>query len=223
MTSLGSDSGRIPEQVPTPWTVAFRVSWAGLRRRLGRSLITLLGVALAIALLTHMLLTDAITAALVAVNDPVLNLKLQKAGVDIFSEPGVDRMMALLIVLSLVTCLVGIMNSMLMSVTERIREIGTLKCLGALDAFILQSYFIESSLQGVAGTVLGILAGGVVAVAVAVGHYGGTVFRYFPLLRAVTSAGVALLTGTVLSVVASIAPAYWAARKDPVEAMRVEE
>ena len=50
---------------------------------------------------------------------------------------------------------VGIINAMLMSVTERIREIGTMKCLGALDAFILKIYFIEAALQGLIGTAMG--------------------------------------------------------------------
>jgi ABC-type antimicrobial peptide transport system permease subunit len=213
----------IPNQYAIPWSVAFQVSWAGLRRRIFRSLITMLGVVLAIALLTYMMVTDDITHRLVSLNLDDLNLRLQKAGVDIFSASRVDRMTILLIVLSLITCLVGIINAMLMAVTERIREIGTLKCLGALDSFIVKSYFIESSLQGFLGTLLGMIIGLVVAILVATLHYGRYPVAHFPWPETLGSLLIAAAIGIVLSIVASIAPAYWAARKEPVEAMRVEE
>jgi len=218
-----SSTREIPDQYPIPWSVAFQVSWAGVRRRIFRSMITMLGVVLAIALLTYMLVTEAITDTLVALNLDDLNVLLQKAGVDIFSTSRVDSMTILLIVLSLITCLVGIINAMLMSVTERIREIGTLKCLGALDSFIVKSYFIESSLQGFLGTLLGMVIGLLVAILIATVHYGRYPLAYFPWGDAIGSLGIAAVIGILLSIVASIAPAYWAARKEPVEAMRVEE
>ena len=43
---------------------------------------------------------------------------------------------------------VGVLNAMLMSVTERFREIGTMKCLGALNSFIVKLFLIESLFQG---------------------------------------------------------------------------
>src|SRR5205085_3164080 len=64
-----------------------------------------------------------------------------------------------LVSLSLVVCTVGIANSMLMSVTERFKEIGTMKCLGALDGFIVKLFFIESCLLGFLASLLGCLAG----------------------------------------------------------------
>jgi len=164
-----------------------------------------------------------IVKSLILANDVVLNAMLQKAGVDIYAADSSDRMMILLIILSLMACLVGIINSMLMSVTERIKEIGTLKCLGALDGFIIRSYFIESSLQGVAGTVLGCILGLIVALAAATSNYHGYVMKCFPWLSAAGSLVISLLIGTLLSVVAAILPAYLAAKKQPVDAMRVEE
>jgi len=216
-------SKEIPEQRLVPWSTAFAVSWASLKRRIIRSMITMLGVILAIAFLAYMLITDSITAALVAVSDDRLKVILQQHGVDVFAAGETDTMMILLIVLSLITCLVGIINAMLMAVTERVREIGTLKCLGAVDFFILQAYFIESSLQGVLGTILGIIVGVVVAVGVALAAYTKYVLPNFPVLDVSWAILLSFLIGTLLSVVASIAPAYWAARKQPVEALRVEE
>lgn len=212
----------IPFQAKVPWAVAFSVSWGSLRRRIFRSLITMIGVVLGIAFLTYMLVNDHIVKALVAMKNEAVNVLLQKAGVDIL-QGGADTMIMLLIGLSLLTCLAGIINAMLMAVTERIKEIGTLKCLGAEDSFIIRTYFIESSLQGVLGTVCGALAGLLVAVAVNVVIYGGFVFQAFPWRAVVKAELIAFLIGSIMSVLASIAPAYWAACKQPVDAMRVEE
>lgn len=214
----------IPEQEEISWRIAFTVSWAGLRRRILRSLITMLGIVLAIAFLTYMLVIDNVTESLKAVSgNDALTVLLQKAGVDTFAAGKTDSMMLLLIGLSLLTCLVGIVNSMLMSITERVREIGTMKCLGAMDSFIVKAYFIESSLQGVFGTLCGNAIGLVVALVILLASYGRHVPAHFPGLKILTSLGVSFLIGALISIVASIAPAYMAARKQPVDAMRVDE
>lgn len=212
----------VPFQTKVPWAVAFSVSWGSLRRRIFRAMITMVGVVLGIAFLTYMLVNESIVKALVAMQNDAVNVLLQKAGVDIL-QAGADTMMLLLIGLSLLTCLVGIINAMLMAVTERIKEIGTLKCLGAEDGFIVKTYFIESSLQGVLGTACGALAGLLVAVAMNAAAYGGFIFRAFPWQAVGRAELAAFLIGSIMSVLASIAPAYWAARKQPVDAMRVEE
>ena len=213
----------IPNQTPVPWGVAFTLAWSSVRRRFLRSLITMLGVILAIAFLTYMQVTDAIQLALVAARDDTLNGLLQKAGVDIFSGGGTSPMMLLLLGLSLLTCLVGIVNSMMMAVTERIKEIGTLKCLGAEDAFIVKTYFLESSLQGILGTLLGAFVGLTVALVVMLVGYRHYLLIHLPLLAVLRCVLTALVLGSLIAVSASIIPAYWAARKQPVDAMRVEE
>lgn len=213
----------IPEQKHVSWLVTVQVSWAGIRRRFFRSLITMSGVVLAIAFLTYMQLQNVIVKGLIQANDQVLNVLLQRAGVDIYSGDSSDRMMLLLIILSLLACLVGIVNSMLMSVTERIKEIGTLKCLGALDGFIIRSYFIESSFQGVAGTALGCIIGLVVAITAALSNYGRYLFPNLAYGKVILALLISFLVGTILSIVAAILPAYMAAKKQPVDAMRVEE
>ena len=223
MNNEPTTRGLIPDQVKVPWGVVLGVSWGSLRRRFLRSLITMLGVVLAIAFLTYMMVTDDLMRALIALKDDRLNVLLQKAGVDIFTGGAKDPMMVMLIGLSLLTCLVGIVNAMMMSVTERIKEIGTLKCLGARDGFIVQTYFVESSMQGVIGTALGMVGGLLVTLAVGLGTYGQVVLSHFPVGPALQSLGLALVMGSLMSVGASILPAYWAAKKQPVDAMRVEE
>ena len=213
----------IPEQGSVPWHTVVAVSWSSIRRRLFRSLLTMSGVVLAISFLTYMQVMNSVTRALVRANDTLLNVLLQEAGVDIYAGDATDRMMVLLITLSLLACLVGIINSMLMSVAERVKEIGTLKCLGALDSFIIKTYLIESTLQGVTGTVMGLGVGLLVAVGAAMANYRVYVLYHFPFMGAAKALLVSLLIGSFLSVVAAILPAYIAARKQPVDAMRVEE
>lgn len=213
----------IPDQAAVSWAVALSVSWGSLKRRMFRSSITMTGVILAIAFLTYMLVTDDITKALIGADIQELNIMLMKADIDILTAGSADTRMLLLLSLSLLTCLVGIINSMLMSVTERIKEIGTMKCLGALDTFILKIYFIESALMGLIGALLGMLLGLLVAVVVQVHGFGSYVFSEFPGLAMFGSLGTAFLIGLVISVVAAIAPAQWAATKEPVEAMRGEQ
>jgi hypothetical protein len=128
-----------------------------------------------------------------------------------------------LIIISLLVCGVGITNAMLMSVSERFREIGTMKCLGALDGFIVKLFLLESTFQGVAGTAFGVLGGFVVMVLSSLGTFGRAAFDYFPALQMVTIVVSGLLIGSGLSIVGAVFPALRAAHMAPVEAMRVEE
>jgi putative ABC transport system permease protein len=213
----------VPEQTRISWAIAFQVSVAGLRRRFGRSMITMAGVVLAIAFLAYMLSSESIIKALIALEDDQLNIRLQQMGVNIFRGGTTDPMTYLLLGLTLLTCTVGITNSMLMAVTERVREIGTLKCLGARDDFILKTYFIESSLHGICGAVIGMVLGLLVALAVSWRNYGPQALFALSLLALIKSLVVSLLIGGLMTITASIFPAYAAARKQPVEALRVEE
>jgi len=214
---------RIPEQQDVSWRIACSVSWAGLRRRFLRALITMSGVILAIAFLAYMLIHESIITALILADVDQLNVMLQKTGIDIFAGTGTDNMMVLLIGLSLLTSLVGIINSMLMSVTERVREIGTLKCLGACDSFIVKSYLIESSLLGLIGAAIGMSVGLLVAVGIATFHYGAYAVRFLPVGPVISALVVSFVCGSLLAVFAAIGPAYMAARKQPVDALRVDE
>ena len=129
-----------------------------------------------------------------------------------------------LVVLALLVCFVGIVNAMLMSVTERFREIGTMKCLGALDSFIVKLFLLEASFQGIVGTVFGIILGAILSVLRASWAYGfGNTFRFFPIGGILFSALLALVAGSILSVIAALFPARAAARMQPVEALRSEQ
>ncbi len=124
--------------------------------------------------------------------------------------------------LALLVAFVGILNAMLMSVTERFREIGTMKCLGALDSFIIKLFLIESLFQGVVGTLIGVGLGLLLSLADAYSKYGAYAFKMIPIGAIAVSALVCFLIGVFLTVAGALYPAWQAARMQPIEAMRVE-
>ena len=109
--------------------------------------------------------------------------------------------------LALLVAFVGILNAMLMSVTERFREIGTMKCLGALDGFIIKLFLIESLFQGIVGTVLGILIGLGLSFAAAAASYGGYAWINLPVSELITGVAICLLIGIGLTVAGALYPA----------------
>ncbi len=117
--------------------------------------------------------------------------------------------------ISLLIAGIGVMNIMLVSVTERTREIGIRRALGARRRRILLQFMLESvmltSLGGVLGIVVG--AGGVALIRSIVG---------FEAIMPVWAVVVAMLVAGGTGLLFGIYPAYRASRLDPVEAMRHE-
>ncbi len=126
-----------------------------------------------------------------------------------------------IIVISLLVTIICISNSMLMSVTERFREIGTMKCLGALSAFIRRMFLIESTLMGLVGSIAGCIFG-VLFCLLAYGiTYGfNQVLASLEVMTILSYAGICLAAGVILSFVAAICPASIASRMVPANALR---
>jgi putative ABC transport system permease protein len=110
---------------------------------------------------------------------------------------------------------IGVMNIMLVSVTERIREIGLRKALGATPRVIRRQFLVEAALLGLAGGVLG--AGVGLAGAVILPHLISSTIAISPAAIA-GAIGVAALVGLVFGVY----PATRAARLAPIDALRTE-
>jgi putative ABC transport system permease protein len=127
-----------------------------------------------------------------------------------------------LIGVSFFVCIVGIANAMLMSVTERFREIATMKCLGATDGFIMINFILESIMQGIAGGVIGVALGTLLGTLRAWGSYGWMAMASFPAEPLLAAAAAALGISVVISALAAVYPAHVAARLAPMEAMRIE-
>lgn len=128
-----------------------------------------------------------------------------------------------IVVISLVVTVIGISNAMLMSVTERFRDIGTMKCLGATSRFIRQIFLLEASFMGLVGGALGVVLGLAVSLVTYFVLYDATlVLRTLraELLAVAFAAAQAMLAAVVLSVVAALYPARFAARMVPADALR---
>jgi putative ABC transport system permease protein len=110
---------------------------------------------------------------------------------------------------------IGIMNIMLVSVTERTREIGLRKALGARESDILHQFGLEAVALSVAGGVVG-LALGVLAA------WGMTTLFNLPLVLSPLNAALAILFSGFVGVLFGAYPAWRAARLDPIEALRRE-
>ncbi len=174
-----------------PLWVAWNQALASIRVRFFRQLVTSIGIALGIAFFASVMTMRAAQTAATAAE---------------------ESRMRWLLGTSLVMCLVGVTNSMLMSVAERYREIGTIKCLGASDGFIVRVFFIEALLLGAAGSLMGALLGAVpIALLSKVGA--GTVLGTVLL---------ATVVGMLMTVAAAVAPAVQAAKMPAAAALRVD-
>jgi putative ABC transport system permease protein len=127
--------------------------------------------------------------------------------------------------ISLLVAGIGIMNIMIVSLIERTREIGILKALGMKSRTVLTIFLGESVIIGLAGAIIGIISGWVLAEIVArvlsSGLFGGGGFRITPLLTP-DVIGLALAFGIGVSVVFALYPAWRASKLKPVESLRYE-
>ncbi len=218
--------GTVARQVVLPFRKSLEISVQSLRVRFFRSLITTLTLVLAVAFLGYVLVSSDIATGLLHSGDPGLREVLAQAGYDLpqgAQEAGSSATERWIVLLSLLVCAVGIVNAQLMAVTERFREIGTMKCLGALDSFVLRLFLLEAGIQGAIGALIGALIGAVGALLAGLIRFGPPALTELPAPGVGVSLLAALGTGLLLSLAGVVYPAIVAARMQPVEAMRVQE
>tara|TARA_Y100000310_G_scaffold342664_1_gene446837 strand:+ start:47 stop:1243 length:1197 start_codon:yes stop_codon:yes gene_type:complete len=132
----------------------------------------------------------------------------------------VQIVLMLLASISVVVGAIGIMNTMLMAVLERTREIGAMKAIGATNNLILGIFIAEAGLLGMVGGAIGIVIGyltatGISLVAGSLGFGLPIVVDPFVIIFGIlVSMGVGIISGVI--------PARRAAKMDPVEALRYE-
>jgi putative ABC transport system permease protein len=121
----------------------------------------------------------------------------------------------LISIITLIGAAIGLMNIMLVSVTERTREIGLRKALGATPSIIRKQFLIEAIvicfLGGILGVILGMIVGNLIAISIS----GSFVVPWDWLITSV-------IVCTLIGLVSGFYPASKASRLDPVEALRYE-
>ena len=166
---------------------------------------------------------DDIPAAITAIEDTMLT-ELEEDEFTVFDQSDLlETINSILGVLtaglggiaaiSLVVGGIGIMNIMLVSVTERTREIGLRKALGATPRLILLQFLIEASLLSVIGGLIGLL----------IAYLGSLAIQpYFPARVTMEAVMLAFGVSTAVGLVFGVAPARRAAKLSPIEALRYE-
>ena len=148
LSAHAKERSGIKRQIKLPNREAVKIALRSLKIRMWRSLITMAGIVLAIAFLTSVVVSGVIAQGIRETTGERVGATAQERATQVW-----------LIAISLLVCVVGISNAMLMSVTERYREIGTMKCLGALDWFVVKLFLLEAGFLGLAGSALGALLG----------------------------------------------------------------
>lgn len=161
----------------------------------------------------------------------ILNLLVQRHGAqDVFTQNSdsiretiqqTTQTMTLLVsaiaVISLVVGGIGVMNIMLVSVTERTQEIGVRMAVGARQSDILQQFLIEAVLVCILGGVLGVLLS--LGIGQLIGHFAGGTFQ---MAYSTTSIVAAFVCSSLIGIVFGFIPARNAAQLDPVDALSRE-
>jgi putative ABC transport system permease protein len=124
--------------------------------------------------------------------------------------------------ISLVVGGVGIMNIMLVSVTERTREIGIRMAVGARSKDIMRQFLVEAVLLSSVGGVIGIAFGTSASIGITMLINAFTQGTKWPIVISFPAAGVALLFAAAVGVFFGYYPARRASRLDPIEALRYE-
>ncbi|HUL15296.1 MAG TPA: ABC transporter permease [Terriglobales bacterium] len=128
--------------------------------------------------------------------------------------------------LALAVATLGIINTLVMAILERRREIGVLKALGAADSDVKQLFFVEAGVMGLFGGVLGVAFGWLIGRALTFGTNIYLQRRDLPAVQ-VTAVPWWLVLGAIafavlVSLIAGLYPASRAARLNPVDALRYE-
>ena len=149
--------------------------------------------------------------------DEGFSLETQDVFLDLYGK-ATSNIYIVTIAVAAISLVVGgivVMNIMLVSVTERTKEIGIRKAIGARRKDILTQFLIEAVVVTAIGGAIGVLTGFGLAYLIAA-------LIGFPLLMSVASAVLGVGVSSVVGIVSGLWPAWRAARLDPIEALRAE-
>ncbi len=211
------------KQVVLPFAKSVEIAVKSIQSRFFRTLITTMSLILAISFYCYIKTNSHIITGIFFSEDKIAIQALFEQGYELpgdgekYTATPKERW---ILFLSLLVCVVGIVNTQLMAVSDRFREIGTMKCLGALDRFVVRLFLIEATLQGLIGSAIGALAGAIIALGGSLIRFGNVAIAFVNLNDMVISIAASVFLGCFLSILGVLYPALLAARMQPVEAMR---
>ena len=191
-------------KIKLPFKEVLALSIKNIRRRFTRAAISIVTIVLGTSFLTFLTMTS------------IIFRQYAEAGIS------VEAYQYWLAFISLLLCVVSITNSMIIAVYERYKEIGILKCLGALDHHVLLLFFMESTIMSLMGGVLGFVSGSIAAIAISGFQLGFDVLLMISPFEWLFCVGLSVIVAFVISTSATMYPAYKAAKLRPAEAFRVE-
>lgn len=194
-------------RVTFTYSDAFRLGTNYLKRRLDRVFMNITSISLAISFLTSLIFTDILFQTYSNVQGTTY---------------AIENYQYLLVTVAFIVSVVGITNSMLITVFERYREIGTMKCIGALNQHILMIFLVEAVIQGFLGGIIGYILGLIAAILSTGGNIGFRTIFNVPIGSIITYGLGTVVLSMILTVVAIIYPSLRAAGLNPVEALRYE-
>lgn len=122
--------------------------------------------------------------------------------------------------ISLLVAAVSIFNVMMMSVNERVREIGILRSIGTQRTEILRMFIYEAGILGLVGAVIGAVASIIIGYIVVLGMVGTAEYFFAP--GSIGYVPIAMAIGAAICIVTGVYPAWRASNLDPIEALRAE-
>lgn len=211
------------KMVVLPFFKSVEIAVKSIKTRFFRSLITTISLILAISFYAYIKTNAQVITGLFQSAEEQVIQQLNQEGYETVS-PGekqeANPKERWILILSLLVCVVGIVNTQLMAVADRFREIGTMKCLGALDRFVLRLFLIEATLQGIIGSAIGGIMGALISLSGAGLKFGLIAFTSVGIGNVAQVIISAVLLGCFLSILGVLYPALLAAKMRPVEAMR---
>lgn len=194
----------LQSQSRSPWQFAFQLRDTSQREMRLREVRQVLRMSLGSApdVQDDFKITDA--AQLRAANDEIMQM--------------ISVILLLLVSISLVVGAIGIMNVMLVAVTQRTREIGVQRALGATQWHIRLQFLVEASTISVLGAVVGVVLGLLISNMIVAFTFEDVHTMVVPIWAILSAVGVALLVG----ILAGAWPAVRAAQLNPIDALAVE-
>jgi len=186
----------------------FKISVSQIKRRFTSSILQVLTIAATAAFLTFVL-------------GEIVVIRLIKDMPTAVTVPeGKLVHMLWILGISLLVCTISNVTSMLLSVSKRFQEIGTMKCLGAFDQTILVQFLMESLMLSFVGAAIGAVLGGGFSFLSNIFIYGTMIITIKFILIMVLNVIITLLVVVFLGFCGASFPSWQASRMLPIEAIR---